>query len=155
LQRARQEWSKAGQHLSPPAGSLELGKQSILTCVFWWSCRESNLTLYQGFYRLNCRFAPSRSDSFLLDTCGSISGLDGVKSGTTRLIIRGTAYVATFSGLAMASNRVILASPISTVRTPSKAISDVNRDGGCAVGAKHGRAPTAGCSSAQIGIITA
>jgi hypothetical protein len=86
LQRARQEWSKAGQHLSPPVGSLELGKQSI----------------------------------------------------------RGTANVATFSGLAMAYNRVILPSPISTVRTPSKAISDVNRDGGCAVGAKHGRSPDGG-----------
>jgi len=23
-------------------GSLELGKQSILTFVLWWSCRESN-----------------------------------------------------------------------------------------------------------------
>jgi hypothetical protein len=49
--------------------------------------------------------------------------------------------VAAFSGLAMAYNRVILPSPISTVRTPSKAISDVNRDGGGAVGAKHGRSP--------------
>jgi hypothetical protein len=44
----------------------------------------------------------------------------------------------------MAYNRVILPSPISTVRTPSKAISDVNRDGGCAVGAEHGRSPDGG-----------
>jgi hypothetical protein len=36
------------------------------------SCRESNLTVYQGFCHLSCRFIPTRSDSFPLVTCGFV-----------------------------------------------------------------------------------
>jgi hypothetical protein len=61
--------------------------------ILLWSCRESNLTLYQGFCRLNCCFATFRSDSFPLVTCGFVSGLDGVKNMKKYSTSRGAALV--------------------------------------------------------------
>jgi hypothetical protein len=39
---------------------------------FPFSCRESNPMLYQAFWALNCRFAPFRSNSVPLVTCGFV-----------------------------------------------------------------------------------
>jgi hypothetical protein len=39
-----------------------------------WSCRESNPSLYQAICLLSCRFAPSRSGSVPLVTCGFVLG---------------------------------------------------------------------------------
>jgi hypothetical protein len=36
----------------------------------WWSCRESNPLLYQAICLLSCMFAPSRSGSVPVVTCG-------------------------------------------------------------------------------------
>jgi hypothetical protein len=43
-------------------------------CMFQWSCRESNPTLYQAICLLNCWLVTFRSGSVPLVTCGFVLG---------------------------------------------------------------------------------